>query len=299
MSIAGSGKPSSRQVWQGMAWGLLGVVGFAGSFPSAKFAVMTLDPWFIALGRAVVAGGLSALLLLWFKATPPKGRAQWRDLAFAVAGVVVGFPVLSTLSLKHIPVAYASIVSGALPLMTAVVASVFAGERHRPAFWLWSLLGCALVVGFAVWRSLGIQATVSDHIGFVLIFSAVIVCAFGYVAGARLARAVGSWQSICWSLVVSAPFLLVPVWLFRPTHDIPLHSWLGFGYQSLISMFLGFFAWYRGLALGGIARVGQVQLLQPFISLLLAAWLLGEVISVWMWFVAVGVVACVWMGRRS
>ncbi len=293
MSSASLSVGTTDHQWNGMLWGLVGVIGFSGSLPMTKLAVVDLSPWFISLGRALVAGVLAGLLLLVLRPRTPRG-AEWGQLALVILGVVLGFPVFSTLALQHMPASHASVVNGTLPLVTAALAAVLAGERHRTAFWGWSLVGCALVVGFAAGRAHGELAW-----GDLLMGLAVGIGAFGYVAGGRLSRTLGSWQTICWALVVSLPFMLLPVWWTRPTAPVALQSWFGFGYLSLISMFLAFFAWYRGLALGGIARVGQVQLLQPFFSLLLAAVLLGEVIPPTLWAVAAAVVACVLLGRRA
>ncbi|MCB6183588.1 DMT family transporter [Leeia sp. TBRC 13508] len=289
----------SATIWRGMLWGMVGVIGFAGSFPSAKFALRSLDPFFIAFGRAAVAALLAAILLLVTKQPFPKEKRQLKLLAISIAGVVVGFPVLSNLSLLYIPTGYVSVVNGLLPLSTAVIATLFGGERHRFAFWLWAVAGAVLVLVFSVVRASHVAANPNEVLGFALIIFAVVVCSMGYVAGAKLAASVGSWQAICWALVCSVPLLIFPVWHFRPVGVVEPVAWYGFFYQALVSMFLGFFAWYKGLSLGGIARVGQVQLLQPFISLFLVAWLLHESIDVWMWVAAAGVVICVAMGRRA
>lgn len=293
-----SAQQQSTQGWGGMGWGLLGVIGFAGSLPMTKLAVVDLNPWFISLGRALVAAVLSILLLLWHRSRWPQGR-EWGWLAGVVIGVVLGFPVFSTLALQYVTSSQASVINGTLPLATAVLAAGLAGERPRWVFWLWSVLGSGLVVGFALWRSAHSGAGWRLSWGDGLMLLAVGIGALGYVAGGRVARTLGGWQTICWALVMSLPFLLWPVWHTRPLHTVSGVAWGGFAYVSLISMFLAFFAWYRGLAVGGIARVGQVQLLQPFFSLLLAALMLREHVPPVMWLVALAVVVCVALGRRS
>ena len=290
--------PTPAAVRRGLAWGFLGIVTFSGSLPTARLAALHLDPLFVSLGRALVAGVLSALLLAWRRPRLPAGQ-EWRWLAIVVGGVVIGFPVLSTLALRHMPAAHGSVILGTAPLLTAAVAALIARERHGLAFWAASVAGCALVVGFAVWRAgeAGVRTGLAP--GDALMLTAVVLVAFGYVAGGKAARTLGSWQTICWALVLCLPLLPLPVWWARPTSPVPAASWAAFGYQSLVSMFLGFFAWYRGLALGGIARVGQVQLLQPFMSLALSALLLGEAVPPPLWIVAAAVVGCVALARRA
>lgn len=287
--------PSVRS---GVAWGLLGVVSFSASLPTARLATLHLDPWFVSLGRALVAGTLAAVLLAWRRPRLPAG-AEWRWLALVVTGVVLGFPILSTLALRDMPAAHASVIVGTAPLLTAAVAALIARERHGPAFWAASATGCALVVGFALWRARGAGVALGLAPGDALMLAAVVAVAFGYVGGGKAAQTLGGWQTICWALVLALPLLPLPVWGRRPDGPVPAASWAAFGYQSLVSMFLGFFAWYRGLALGGIARVGQVQLLQPFLSLGLSALLLGEAVPPVLWLVAAAVVACVVAARRA
>jgi drug/metabolite transporter (DMT)-like permease len=285
-------------VGSGLAWGFLGIVSFSASLPTARLATLHLDPWFVSLGRALVAGTLAALLLLWRRPRLPAGT-EWRSLALVVVGVVLGFPVLSTLALRDMPAAHASVIVGTAPLLTAAVAALIARERHGLAFWLASVAGCALVVGFALWRAGGAGVSLGLAPGDALMLLAVVAVAFGYVGGGKAARTLGGWQTICWALLLALPLLPLPVWWTRPAGPVPAASWAAFGYQSLVSMFLGFFAWYRGLALGGIARVGQVQLLQPFLSLGLSALLLGEAVPPTLWLVAAAVVACVFAARRA
>ena len=291
-----AGEPST--VRSGLAWGFLGIVSFSASLPTARLATLHLDPWFVSLGRALVAGTLAALLLLWRRPRLPAGT-EWRSLALVVVGVVLGFPVLSTLALRDMPAAHASVIVGTAPLLTAAVAALIARERHGLAFWLASVAGCALVVGFALWRAGGAGVSLRLAPGDALMLLAVVAVAFGYVGGGKAARTLGGWQTICWALLLALPLLPLPVWWTRPAGPVPAASWAAFGYQSLVSMFLGFFAWYRGLALGGIARVGQVQLLQPFLSLGMSALLLGEAVPPALWLVAAAVVACVFAARRA
>jgi len=212
------------------------------------------------------------------------------------AGVVVGFPLLSAWALRRVPASHGAIMLGILPLATAVAGVVRANERPSRSFWIASIAGSATVVGYAVVSGGG-----GLHIADVALLGAVAAAALGYAEGGRLARTLGSWQVICWALVLAAPVLLVPVALAVQTHGIHAswQAWLGFAYVSVVSMFLGFFAWYRGLALGGVARVGQLQLLQPFFTIGASAVLLGERITPLTVGVACVVAVIVAMGRRA
>ncbi len=288
--------PSPGQIRRGRLGGFLGILTVSGSLPTARLATLHLDPFFVSMGRALVAGTLSAVLLAWKRPRCPAGL-EWRWLALVVGGVVIGFPVLSTVALRDMPAAHGSVILGTAPLLTAVVASLVAGERHGLAFWAASVVGCALVIGFAVWRAGGTALHLVLGPADALMLAAVVVVAFGYVGGGQAAKTLGSWQTICWALVLSLPLLPLPVWWTRPAGPVPAASGAAFGYQSLVSMFLGFFAWYRGLALGGIARVGQVQLVQPVLSLAVSALLLGEAVPPVLWIVAAAVVGCVAVAR--
>lgn len=260
----------------GVAWGGLGVVAFSFSFPMTKLAVAEIDPTLVGLGRAVVAGLLAAIFLAFQRAAPPE-RALWPRLALVSLGVVVGFPLFSSIALRAIPSAHGAVITGLLPVATAIMAVVRAGERPSWSFWGASIFGFAAVVVFAIVQGAG-RPEPADG----LVLLAVALGALGYAEGGALSRILGGPQVICWALVFSLP-LLVPVTAWRVAVTgwpaAGLSSWAGFAYVSVISMFLGFFAWYRGLALGGVARVGQIQLAQPVLTLLWSALLLGEVVT--------------------
>ena len=269
--------------------GFLGVVIFSGSLPATRMAVTGFDPVFLTLARASIAGLLGLALLLVFQQKRP-ARGDVLSLAIVSLGVVVGFPLLTALALKHITSAHSIVFVGLLPLATAIFAVLRGGERPRPAFWLFSCFGSALVGGFAL-----TQSGTASLTGALLMLAAIAACGLGYAEGAALSRRLGGWQVISWALVLSLPVML-PLALFTmPTslNNIAGAAWGGLVYVSLFSMLIGFVFWYRGLALGGIAAVGQLQLLQPFFGLVLAATLLGEPISAAMLTVTLGVVACV------
>jgi drug/metabolite transporter (DMT)-like permease len=269
--------------------GFIGILIFSGSLPATRMAVMGFDPVFLTVARATIAGLIALALLLLFREKRP-ARSDLASLVIVAFGVVIGFPLLTALALTHVTSAHSTVFIGLLPLSTAIFGVLRGGERPRPAFWIFSCLGSALVAGFAV--SQGIAAA---PLGDLLMLAAIIVCGLGYAEGAKLSRKLGGWQVISWALVLALPVMLALALFNLPSSfaAIAAPSWAGLVYVSLFSMLIGFFFWYRGLAQGGIAGVGQLQLLQPFFGLLLAATLLHEQISPIMLVVTVAIVACV------
>lgn len=274
--------------------GFIGVLIFSGSLPATRLAVLDFSPLWLTVTRATLAGLLALCVLLMFRQRRP-AREQLIPLVVVALGVVVGFPLLTALALQHVTSAHSIVFLGLLPMATAVFGVLRGGERPRPAFWLFSTLGSALVVGFAL-----AQGVAAAPLGDLLMLGAVIVCGLGYAEGARLSRSLGGWQVISWALVLSLPFMGIATWLLMPASFTQVHAagWWSLGYVSVFSMFVGFVFWYRGLAQGGIAAVGQLQLLQPFFGLALAATLLGEQVSPGMLAVTVGVIGCVVGVRR-
>lgn len=274
--------------------GFLGVLIFSGSLPATRVAVMDFDPVFLTVARAAIAGLLGLGLLVMFREKHPE-RGDLFSLVIVALGVVVGFPLLTALALEHITSAHSIVFIGLLPLATAVFGVLRGGERPRPAFWLFSCLGSALVAGFAATRGFSVSL-----LGDLLMLAAIIVCGLGYAEGAKLSRKLGGWQVISWALVLSLPIMLALTIITMPLSltDIGDAAWAGFAYVSLFSMLIGFVFWYRGLAQGGIAAVGQLQLLQPFFGLALAAGLLHEQVSATMLAVTIAVVLCVAGARK-
>ncbi|HDZ9788097.1 TPA: DMT family transporter [Klebsiella variicola subsp. variicola] len=274
--------------WSGWLHGLLGVIIFSGSLPATRLAVQDMDPFLLTFLRASIAGLLAVALLVGFRQKRPR-LAQLVPLIIVSSGVVIGFPLLTALALQHITSAHSIVFIGLLPLMTALFGVLRGGERPRRAFWIFSLLGSLLVVGFAL-----TQSAAASLSGDLLMLAAVIACGLGYAEGAKLTRELGGWQVICWALVIALPLMVQPAsW-----HAISASSWAALGYVSLFSMLIGFIFWYKGLAAGGIAAVGQLQLLQPFFGLGLSAALLHETVSPLMLAVTLGVVLCV-VGSRK
>ncbi len=281
----------------GLALGVLGVVIFAMTLPMTRLAVgdaaaPQLSPAFVTAGRAALAGLLSLAYLVAQPAPWPQ-RRQAGSFALSALGTVVGFPLFLAFALRQVDATHAAVVTGVLPLATAMVAAWVLGQRPSTGFWICAGLGCGLVLGFAAWQGSG-QLSLGDA----LLLGAVFSAAVGYVAGARLAAEMPAQQVICWVLVLSLPLTLPAAWWLWPQAPARWTSWLGFAYTAVFSMWLGFFAWYRGLALGGVVRVSQVQLLQPFLALLFAALVLGEPLDAVTVLFALAVIAVVAAGRR-
>lgn len=276
---------------QSSGWvnGFIAVVIFSGSMPATKIAVMDFNPIFLTGARGAIAGILALIALLVFKEKRPS-RTQLRSLLITAFGIVLGFPILSAFALQHISSAHSLVFLAMLPLSTAIFGVIRGGERPSKIFWFFSLMGSLLVIGYAI--SQGIE---TSPIGDILMLLAIILCGLGYAEGAQLSKTLGGWQVISWVLVLSLPLTLPLCFFFLPTNleAIPLTSWFSLFYIGMFSMFIGFIFWYRGLAQGGIAKVGQLQLLQPFFGLALSATLLYEKVSMGMLLVTVGVILCV------
>ncbi|RYF42979.1 MAG: DMT family transporter [Comamonadaceae bacterium] len=285
---------------RGLWLGLLGVTIFALTLPMTRLAVGTpeapqMSGVFIALGRAVVAAGLSALFLLATRAPLPR-RAEWLPLAITSAGVVFGFPLFTSVAMRYVEAVHASVIVGVLPLATAAVGAWLHRQRPSAGFWICAGLGSALVVGFAVLRSGSSGLAIHPADG--LLLAAMGCAAVGYGYGARLSQHMRAEHVICWALVIALPLTLPAALLSRPQATVAASAWWGFAYVAVFSMWLGFFAWYRGLALGGTVRVSQVQLVQPFLGMLFAVPLLGETLDAVTLGFAGAVIATVFIGKK-
>ena len=279
---------------QGWINGFLGVLIFSMSLPATRVAVADFDPVFLTVARASIAALLGIGLLLAFREKRP-GWSHLLSLVIVALGVVVGFPLLTALALQTITSAHSTVYIGLLPLATAIFGVVRGGERPSAAFWFFSVLGSACVAGFAAYQS-GSSLALGD----LYMLGAIVVCGLGYAEGAKLSRVLGGWQVISWALIVALPVTAaLTVWRWPASFtEVSIPAWVGLAYVSVFSMLIGFVFWYRGLALGGIAAVGQLQLLQPFMALCWAAALLGEEVSPLMIVVTIAVVACVAGTRR-
>ena len=279
----------------GLWYGLLGVVIFSFTLPATRMAVKGgLSPVLVGLGRAVVAAVFAGVTLVATGAKFPK-RVHWPGLVGVALGCIVGFPWLTAQALKTVPASHGAILTGLLPLATALVARLRTHERPKARFWVCAVAGSTTVVSYALYVGDG-----QLHQGDWLLLVAMGAAAVGYAEGGIIARSLGGWETMCWALVIAAPALVWPAWKSLPAEPsiVPAQAWAGFAYTCVFSMFLGMISWYRGLALGGIARVGQVQLVQPFLTLFWAGLVLGEQ---WSWLAvvcALVVVTFVGIGRR-
>lgn len=253
-----------------MALAFVGVAAFSFSLPATRLAVADLNPFFVSFGRAAVAAVLSVVVLRTIGARRPTG-SQWRSLAVVAFGVVVGFPLLTALALRDVDSSHGAVVIALLPAWTAVFAVLRAGERPSRGFWLAASGGLVAVLAFV-----GSQGVGAIGVADLQLLGATVICSLAYAEGGALSRTLGGPQVICWALVLAAPLTIVVTLLTLPSGGVGTDAWLGFAYVSVISMFLGFFAWYAGLARGGVAKAGQTQLLQTPLTLVLAALVLGE-----------------------
>jgi drug/metabolite transporter (DMT)-like permease len=289
-------QPLSVAPATGLWWGLLGVVAFSFTLPLTRVAVDGLSPLFIGAGRAVVAATLAGLALSLTRQRLPRGN-EWIRLAVVAGGVVAGFPLLTSYALTTAPASHGAVVIAVLPAVTAVMAVLRGRERPPRVFWFAAIAGAITAVGFASAGSGGLGEL---HTADLLLFAAVVACAIGYAEGGLLARQLGSWQTVSWALVMSAPLMIV-LTIVATVHQPPAASgeeWLAFAYLGAVSMFLGFFAWYRGLAIGPMAQVSQVQLVQPVLTITWAGLILSESITATTVVGGLAVIACAGLAVR-
>ena len=286
--------PTSRDRL-GLLLGFIGMVIFGGTLPATRLAVSEIDPVTLTALRTAIAGLCSlALLLVLRRPLPP--RALWPQLVIAMLCVAVVFPLLMSMGMQRVDASHGGVVLGVLPIATALAAVVVAHERPRPLFWIASVAGAALVIAFSLRQGGGTFST-----GDLLLFAAVIVSAIGYAFSGRLTSHMPGWEVISWILVIGLPLSLPAAALTMP-HDIThiaLKPWLGLLYVALFSQWIGFFAWNAGMAMGGIARVSQVQLLQPFVTFALASFFNDETITLQILLFAAAVVVTVAISTRT
>ncbi len=283
-----------QNINKGWIYGFIGMTIFSASLPATRAAVGSFDPIFLTLARGSIAGLLGLSLLLVFREKRPRAK-DLLSLLIVALGVVIGFPLLTAYALEHVTAAHSTVFIGLLPLATAIFGVLRGNEKPQAIFWLFSLLGSTLVAGYALIESAG-----SFSLWDFLMFAAIVLCGLAYAEGAKLSRRLGGWQVISWALVLSLP-LMIPITFYTMPdnfNDVTTPAWIGLAYVSLFSMLIGFIFWYRGLVEGGIASVGQLQLLQPFFSLILAALLLGETVNMAMMIITLGVVLCVGGAKR-
>jgi drug/metabolite transporter (DMT)-like permease len=280
---------NKENISSGWLNGFIAVLIFSGSMPATRLAVMDMSPIFVTVARATIAALLALGVLIAFREKRPSSK-HLISLVIVALGVVIGFPLLSALALQHITSAHSLVFLGLLPMVTAAFAVLRGGERPKPIFWLFSIVGSFLVIGYAIYQ--GINAA---PIGDILMLLAIVLCGLGYAEGAKLSKTLGGWQVISWALVLSLPLMLPLMFIYQPVSfaEVSTAAWMSLAYISLFSMFIGFIFWYRGLAQGGTAAVGQLQLLQPFFGLALATTLLHEKVSMGMLAIMMSVILCV------
>lgn len=282
-----------QDISRGLVWGFVGVLIFSVSLPLTRVAVAELDPVFVGMARGMIAAVLSLIALLSTK-SPLLNRQQLVQVIITATGVTIGFPLFSSLAMQQVPAGHGAVVNGLLPLATVALGAVVMRYTLRWQFWLAAIVGSATAVGVVIWRS-GSGIVPGD----VAMIVAVLIAAVGYVYGGRLSAQIGGWRTICWANVVSIPVMLWPTYAYAPVHAVSSSAWLALAYLGVFSMFLGFFAWYHGLALGGIPRVSQVQLIQPFLTIVWAWPLTGEHPTIEVVVAAAIVVTCIWIARRN
>jgi drug/metabolite transporter (DMT)-like permease len=278
----------------GLVLGAIAVVLFAASLPMTRLAVAALDPWFVTAARGASAGLVAVVVLVGLRRPIP-----WSDLprlALIAGCLVIGFPGLMAVAMRTLPSAHGGVILGLLPIVTAVAAVFVAGEKPSLFFWAMSVLGAAFVVAFSMRDQLMLPVA-----GDLILFASVAICGTGYAFSGTLSRRMPGWEVISWAVAISLPGLL-PLSLYLWPRDVimvPWSSWAGLLYLALISQYFGFWLWNNALALGGVARMGQIQLLQPFATLALAALLLGETIDFRIILFATAVVVVVALGLRA
>jgi len=275
--------------------GFIGVAIFAGSLPATRVAVMGFEPGFLTAARAAIAGILGLILILVLKQKKP-AKQDWWPLAIVALGVVIGFPLFTALALQYMNAAHSIVFVSLLPLATAIFAVLRGGEKPNQFFWIFAVLGSAVVFAYMFF----ISGDTSLGIGDFYMLMAIIFCGFGYAEGGVLSRKIGGWQVICWALILSLPFMLFLTIFYMPTsfQNISASAVVGLIYVSLFSMLIGFFFWYKGLAQGGIAAISQLQLLQPLMGLAIAAVLLHEHVSWSMLVVTAATLLCVAAAKK-
>ena len=279
----------------GLIIGTIGVIIFGVTLPMTRIAVVSLDPWFVTMGRAALAGLVALCVLVVLKRSVPT-RSELMRLCVAAVFVIVGFPGFTGFAMRLVPASHGGVVLGILPLVVALFGAIAARERPSFGFWLSALAGAALVIGFSLRDGEG-----GFGLGDILLLGAVLSAASGYTVLAGLTKSRPGWEVISWTVVISLPVTLPFAVLTAPSDlfAVPLPHWGAFLYLGLMSQYVGFFFWNTGLAMGGQARVSQTQLLQTFVTLAFAAWVNGEQVDLLTWIFAVAVVGIVLIGRRT
>ncbi len=283
-----------KHINKGMFLGLMGVLVFSLTLPVTRLIVPFMNPIFLGLGRSVIAGVVAAIILLLLKQPLPTKR-QVGLLLLTACGVVWGFPILSALGMQTVPASHGSVVSGLLPLITAIFATMITKEVPSVGFWIAAFIGAGLVISFSF-----IKGGFEINTGHLYLIGSSIIGGMGYAFGGKVSKEIGGWQVICWALVLSFPITFSGAWMLKPDDffSFPGYVYLSFLYLALASQLFGFFFWNKGLVLGGIARVSQIQLLQPFLSIIAAIIILGESVDAMTYIFALAVVLTIAVSRK-
>lgn len=279
---------------KGLLYGFIAVLGFGLTLPISKELLQYFNPYFIAFGRVYIAGLFAIVFLLIWSSNLPTLK-QFMHLMIIALGVVIGFPLFSTISMQSLPASHGAIIVGILPLSTTLMSVFFTKERPSLFFWLFALIGSGLVVTFTL-----IEGKGSLQEGDFFLLISILMASIGYTLGAKLAREINGWEVISWTLVISLPILIIPTIWYMPQdiNAIPYSGYIYFLYLGLVSQLFAFFAWYKGLSLGGIARVSQVQLIQTSVTLYASSVLLEEKISMVMIIFTVLIIFTVWISKH-
>lgn len=279
---------------KGLVYGIIGVICFGITLPVTRYISPSFDPFFIGFARAFIASFAAAIVLISLKAKRPD-RSQLKSLIVVTLGVVLGFPVMASFAMKYVPASHGGVVVGLLPIMTAIFGTLI--SKDRPSFWFWitSIIGSALIIAFTLSKGGG-----HFQLGDLALFAAILCAAIGYSVGGTLSKEMGGKYVICWAMIFSLPLIIYPVVTLFPAHpeNIPTTHWIGLIYLSLVSQLFAFFFWYKALALGGIARISQLQLTQPIITLSISAIFIGELIGVQTIVFAILIILVVAINKR-
>ncbi|MEK4629091.1 MAG: DMT family transporter [Solibacillus sp.] len=280
---------------KGMLLGFIGIVCFSFTLPATSISVPYFGATIVGLGRTVIAAIIVSIIFIIKKESLPN-KNHLKSLCIVAFGAVLAFPLLTTFAMKSLPVSHGAIELALLPLATAGFAMWRGGERPSKRYWFASIIGAVTVLVYAIYLGLG-QIQKGD----VALIAAVLILGLSYAEGGKLSKELGSWQVIAWAILIGAPFFIIPVGL-NISVDIlqaPIEAWISLFYLAIVSQFLAYVAWYGGMSLGGIARVGQIQYIQPFIMITFSVLFLGESITWLTIILAIIVVICVIIGKNT